>query len=123
MRAGPKMLALLLSLALAAPGAAFAQSAGDDQYVDPFADQGSQGGGGGNSGSQGGGSQGGDTSAQPPAETLVAPEPAPVAPSASAAPTTSGTAQTLPVTGLPALGLALAGVFLLACGTTLRRRV
>ena len=116
------MLALLLSLALAVPGSAFAQSAGDEQYVDPFQDpQGQDQGGGGNSGAQGGGSQG-DTETVQPAEPEVVPETAPVAPSETTAPSESTAAQTLPVTGLPALGVALAGAFLLASGMILRRR-
>jgi hypothetical protein len=122
MRPRTQMLALLLSLALAVPGSAFAQSAGDDQYVDPFQDpQGQNQGGGGNSGSQGGGSQG-DTEAVQPAQPEVAPEPAPVVPGETTAPSESTAAQTLPVTGLPLLGVALAGAFLLASGMILRRR-
>ena len=117
MRPRTQMLALLLWLALAVPGSAFAQSAGDDQYVDPFQDpQGQNQGGGGDSGSQG------DAETVQPAEPQVAPEPAPVAPSETTAPSDSTAAQTLPVTGLPALGVALAGAFFLAGGMILRRR-
>ncbi len=117
MRPRTQMLALLLSLALAVPGTAFAQSAGDDQYVDPFQDpQGQNQGGGGDSGSQG------DAETVQPAEPQVAPEATPVAPSETTAPSESTAAQTLPVTGLPALGVALAGAFLLASGMILRRR-
>jgi hypothetical protein len=120
-----RMLALVIALALALPSAALAQSAGDEQYVDPFDDsQGqqqeqatppSQGGG-----SQGG-AQGGDGTAAAPTETQVVPETPSVAPSTTGAPTVQGT-ETLPVTGLPAAALALAGAFLVAAGATLRRR-
>jgi hypothetical protein len=119
-----RILAVVVALALALPGAALAQSAGDEQYVDPFQEsQGqqqeqptppSQ-----ESGSQGGG-QGGDGTVEAPAETQVAPEvPTTTAPT-TAAPT--GGSETLPVTGLPAGALALAGALLLAAGATLRRR-
>jgi hypothetical protein len=116
-----RILAVVLALGLALPGAALAQSAGDEQYVDPFQEsQGqqqeqatppSQ-----ESGSQGG-LQGGDGTVEAPAETQVAPE----VPTTTAAPTRQGS-ETLPVTGLPVGVLALAGVLLLAAGATLRRR-
>ena len=100
--------AIAALLALAAPGAALAQSAGDDQYQDPFAgeedsqsDTGPAGGGGGS-----------PTPAAPAAPSA----PAPVA-QPSAAP-----ASTLPYTGLPALLLGGAGAALLAAGVGLRRK-
>lgn len=120
-----RILAVVLALALVLPSAALAQSAGDEQYVDPFDEsQGqqqeeaappSQ-----ESGSQGA-EQGGDGTAAPPAETQVAPEAPTTTEPTTAAPTVEGS-ETLPVTGLPAAVLALAGALLLACGATLRRR-
>jgi hypothetical protein len=108
------------ALLLAAPASAFAQSAGDEQYEDPFAGQ--------------------DQQEQPaaPAPTAepapaqpapAAPAPAPAAPSqapgAAPAPAADPAAQPaeLPRTGLDA-GLVLAlGAVLLAGGVALRLRV
>ena len=108
---------LLAAFMLALPSAAFAQSAGDEQYADPFGqtdqgDQSSSGGGGG------GGSQG------QPAQT---PAPAPAQSGDVGAATETQVAQqtdapTLPATGLPVGLLAGTGALLLAAGTTLRRR-
>jgi hypothetical protein len=63
-----RLAALAIAALLAAPGTALAQSAGDNQYQDPFGNQGS-GGGSGSSGSSGnnsgsgtsGGGQSGDS--------------------------------------------------------------
>ena len=100
------LLAALFLLAL--PPAALAQSAGDEQYADPFGE------------------------VEEPSEPSQTPEaePAP-APAEPTEPTASGeeavvsqeTAQTLPATGLPAGLMAGAGALLLAGGTGLRRRV
>jgi hypothetical protein len=102
---------LLAACLLALPSAALAQSAGDEQYADPFGQTEEP------SGSD-------DQQAQAPE-----PEPAP-------APAQSGealgqsepevapaAAPTLPATGLPAVLLAGSGALLLAGGTTLRRLV
>jgi hypothetical protein len=124
----PLVLVLALALAavaVAAPAAALAQSAGDDQYVDPFQnDNGSGNGGGDNSGSQGGGG-GGEVTTDPapsteiPEATAQDPVPTePVTPSATAA----SDGEALPRTGLPALALAAIGTFLLGGGAALRRR-
>ena len=123
MRAKTLPIALVLAAALTLPTSTFAQSAGDDQYSDPFQDpQGQDQGGGDSSGSQGGASQGGNETAQPPADQQLPAEPTTVAPSQTTdAPVDAGS-ETLPVTGLPALGVALAGMFLLAGGAALRRR-
>jgi hypothetical protein len=123
MRAKTLLLALALAAALTLPTTTFAQSAGDDQYSDPFQDpQGQdQGGGGDSSGSQGGASQGNGT-AQPPSDQQLPSEPTTVAPSQATDAAVGDGSETLPVTGLPAVGVALAGMFLLAGGAALRRR-
>jgi hypothetical protein len=100
---------LLAALMLAVPSAAFAQSAGDEQYADPF-DRPQQ-----PSGSQ-----------EAPAQTQ-APAPAPAQGGDTGAAAETQVAQqtaapTLPATGLPVGLLAGTGALLLAAGTTLRRR-
>jgi hypothetical protein len=92
-------------LALSAPASALAQSAGDDQYSDPFAGEQQD-----QQQNQAPPSSGGST-------TPVAPSaPAPVAQPASSAPAT-----TLPYTGLPALAMSGLGALLIAAGAGLRR--
>ena len=123
MRMTNRVLFLLLMLALAvpvvaAPATAFAQSAGDDQYVDPFQDDDS-----GNSGNQGNsgnsGNQGNDT---PAAEQPTAQAPADSGDTAGAtAAEEAADAGTLPRTGAPLGDLALIGVILLGGGFALRR--
>ena len=112
---------LLAAFMLALPSAAFAQSAGDEQYADPFGqtDQGDQ-----SSGGSGGGGGGGGGSQGQPAQT---PAPAPAPSGDVGAATETQVAQqtdapTLPATGLPVGLLAGTGALLLAAGTTLRRR-
>jgi len=102
---------LLAAFLLALPSGALAQSAGDEQYADPFEQQPQE-----SSGAQ--------------EEPAQAPEPAPApAQSGEAAGATQteviqqADSPTLPVTGLPAALLAGSGALLLAGGTTLRRRV
>ena len=105
-----RALAALLVLAAlaAAPSAALAQSAGDDQYSDPF--------------------QGEDAPAEQPQPEAPAEQPA--APPATAADEADGSVQAaqatsapaLPRTGLPLLAAALAGGVLLGTGAVLRRR-
>ena len=102
----------LMTLSLAAfmlvlPSAALAQSAGDEQYADPFGQVEEP-----NSGQ--------DQGAQ-----------APATPAQTTTPTTGvdpavasqETGPTLPRTGLPAVLLAGTGALLLGAGTSLRRRV
>ena len=100
---------LLLSLlALCLPPAALAQSAGDEQYADPFGQVEEP------SSSQ-------DESAQSPT-----PEPAQTGDTSGAAQTQvveQPSSPTLPATGLPVALLAGAGGLLLTSGTMLRRRV
>lgn len=105
---------LMLAAVLVLPAAALAQSAGDEQYVDPF---------------QGGQEQ----PAQPPEEAPAAPtEPAPAepAPAAPATPSAEGEvtaapaqteAPTLPQTGLPVVLILSAGYALMLAGVALRR--
>ena len=90
------------------PSAAAAQSAGDEQYQDPFADEPAQ-----------------ETPAAPPASTPApAPaQPAPATPApAPAAPATASqsAAAELPRTGADGWLLALAGLTLMAAGVALR---
>jgi hypothetical protein len=102
----------LAAFLLALPSAALAQSAGDEQYADPFGQV--------KQPNSGQGQQ-----AQTPAEPAPA-APAPATPAASsdqAVASQETAAPTLPATGLPAGLLAGTGALLLAAGTTLRRRV
>ena len=112
---------LLMALALAAPAAAFAQSAGDEQYTDPFQEE-----AGG-----GGGQQDGGQSQPEPQEPLLlrsplCPESDFTDPSAGATSAQPGSVapdstNTLPVTGLPAaLSAGLGAAFTLG-GALLRR--
>jgi len=120
MRSSAKVIFMLLTLALALPAVVHAQSAGDDQYVDPFENQGGGGGGGGGGGNNGGdnGSQNGGSDDGTTSTT------AQTAPSDTAGTTAQGTesdAATLPNTGFDLLPVALTGAFLLGAGLTLRR--
>lgn len=125
-------LAALLAAgpATALPAAAVAQSAGDEQYVDPLAP------GDGGGGEQGGdGGDGGQAPTQPQGGSGETPAPEAVAPAEPSAPATgsdlpatSGGAEgaaatTLPRTGAEAWLLALAGFALLGVGALLRPRV
>ena len=132
MRSTNLLTVLMLTLVLGAgsglaPGAALAQSAGDDQYVDPF-----QGGGDGNnnqggdgSGSQGGGGGGGgETTTTPPPTDTPETTTEGTLPSETVAPTetTAPEGAALPRTGGAVIGLAVIGALLLGGGTALRRR-
>jgi hypothetical protein len=114
MRPTWKVLVLLLALGLAVPATVVAQSAGDEQYVDPFEGQGDgNGGGGGNNGSQNGDSDNGTTTTSQ------------TTPSDTAGTTVDSTdaesGATLPRTGFALLPVALAGMFLFGTGAGLRR--
>jgi LPXTG-motif cell wall-anchored protein len=114
------VLALLLC-----PAGAFAQSAGDEQYADPFGevedreagrDQG--GGGGGNSGA------GGESGATEQTPEAAAPTGEPLASVETGVATAEEAAGAqLPRTGLPLLLLAGAGALLATGGFALRRRL
>jgi hypothetical protein len=112
-----RALSLLLMLAAVAafaamPGAALGQSAGDDQYVDPFND-----GQGDDNGQSEGDGQAQDT---PPAASQD--EPITQAPSETAsAPATRSAESKLPRTGAPLGGLLIVGAALAGGGFALRR--
>jgi hypothetical protein len=96
-------------VALAAPGAALAQTPGDEQYTDPFG------------GSQDeGAAPGNEEEAAPQPTATPAPEPAPAAPTAQAEATV---AQELPRTGTDALITLASATILLGGGVALRLRL
>jgi hypothetical protein len=105
------LLATVLLLAL--PGTALAQSAGDDQYADPFGDtqQPSDGG-------QSDGDQSVDDGGSTPQTSAPTPDPAPSAAETSA---TASDAATLPRTGFEVVLLLAAAFPLLLGGIALRR--
>lgn len=114
-----RIAALAATLALIAPASAFAQSAGDEQYQDPF---------GGDEQSQDDSSQDPDTPTSSddagsgtttPTQT---PAPTGAEPSASAA-QASPAAEQLPRTGGDVVLPAVAGFWLLLGGVALRARV
>jgi LPXTG-motif cell wall-anchored protein len=120
-----RLAALIAALTLALPGAAFAQSAGDEQYQDPFGGDQSQGSGGQ---SQGPNNQSTQTPAQSGQQGTQTAQAAPTAAPTAAAPLATTTQATAAVPQLPRTGedaglLALGGAVLLAGGVVLRRRV
>jgi LPXTG-motif cell wall-anchored protein len=138
MRRRPQRIAcLLIAALLALPAAAWGQSAGDEQYEDPFApgsgqsdDGGGDSGGdsgGGSTGTTGGGSSGssggstGGGSAGTPGGSTDASGEAPAA--QPAAQTESAPAAQLPRTGADSGVMALAGALLLVGGVALRVRL
>jgi hypothetical protein len=112
-----RLAALLVALALLAPASAVAQSAGDEQYADPFGD---------GNGSGQSNSQGGDTTPPPSSSPTTT---AQAAPTATPAPATATTVQApaptaqLPRTGGDPITPAVAGFWLLLGGVALRARV
>lgn len=103
--------ALVAVLGLSAPAAALGQSAGDDQYTDPFAGQ--------EEAQE-------EQSPQPAPAPSPAPAPAPAPTAASPTETTTAepiatVAGTLPRTGAETAWVAAAALFLIAAGTGLRR--
>ena len=99
--------ALLVAALLAAPAGALAQSAGDEQYSDPFGEV-------EDPGQENGGSNG---SSGPDTDTTVA---APAEGAADAA-TADSSGSTLPRTGFPAVLAAMLGALLLVMGAAVWR--
>jgi LPXTG-motif cell wall-anchored protein len=115
-----RLAALVAAGLLAAPATAFGQSAGDEQYEDPFAGENQEQPAGGSDEDGGGGSQ-------PAVPEPTAPAPEPTGQEPAPAPTESGPAPTpqpqLPNTGADAGAVVLAGALLLAGGIALRVRM
>ena len=116
MPARPQAILVLLLLTALLSGAALAQSAGDEQYTDPF-------GGDGQQEEQQSQTQQPETPAQPLEQPA---EPAPSAPADSSGEVAGASGESsdpsLPVTGLPALAMLVAGAGMLAAGAIVRRR-
>jgi hypothetical protein len=132
MRRATLTFLLFAGLAVLLPATSFAQSAGDEQYVDPFQNEQEGGsGGGGGGGSRGGGSEGSDTgsgtgSTSETQGTTESTPPTSTDEGGSVGGTASGSSATgsdvLPSTGLPVAAAALLGTVFLAAGIALRRR-
>jgi hypothetical protein len=120
-----RLTAAFACLTLALPAAAAAQSAGDQQYSDPFAGQTPS---GGNGGTGGGGSGGGGSAGGQGGDGTASPSPGPAAQAGQQGSSSSGSqavdaspGDTLPHTGLPVAILALLGGAFLLGGGVLRR--
>ena len=103
---GRRLATIVTTLTLALPGAALAQSAGDEEYQNPLPTP---------------------APAEPDPAPQAQPEQAQAAAPAQAdqagtAATAAAPADTLPRTGLPAGAVAAAGILLLGSGAALRRR-
>ena len=101
-----------IAAALAAPAGALAQSAGDDQYTDPFGNE---------PATPQPAPQQPSTPPASGAEGSTATADTEIAPSATDAQADGESGATLPVTGLPVVALAGAGIVLLLGGAGLRR--
>jgi LPXTG-motif cell wall-anchored protein len=110
-RTGYRIAYLLAAAALALPAAAWGQSAGDEQYEDPFAGEDQE---------QPEPTPAPDTSTSDPGVTQTA-QTAP-APTATTAQSSPAAQEELPRTGADEGLVALAGGVLLASGFALRRR-
>jgi hypothetical protein len=109
-----RLIAALLAVGLlAAPAGALAQSAGDEQYADPFGEveEPSQ---------NNGGSDGADGTPAPTAPAADPTASAPTGAEAAADPGSDG--ATLPLTGFPAAASAMLGALLLVLGASVWRR-
>ena len=123
-RLAAPLAALILTLS---PAAALAQSAGDQQYADPFGNnEQNQSGGGSSGGGGGGGSSGGGQSQGAPSSGVAGAQAQGTTGTATSSSTTGTTAQSpsgqLPSTGLDAGLVAALGAVLLLAGLALRRR-
>jgi LPXTG-motif cell wall-anchored protein len=120
-RLAAPLAAIILTMS---PAAALAQSAGDQQYADPFGNNEQNQSGGGSSGGGGGGGSGGGQGQAAPSATGVAATQAQGATGTSSA--TGSAVQSgqgeLPRTGLDAGLVAVLGAGLLLAGLALRRR-
>ena len=108
------LLLLIVAVALTAPSAAFAQSAGDEQYSDPFAEE-QDNGQGGSTGSSGDAGSTATQTTDSVTGTGTGAEDTVVEASAD-------DGAVLPVTGAPIAALAALGAGMLAGGALLRRR-
>jgi len=107
-----RLVAALAAMALlAAPASARAQSAGDEQYSDPF--------GGGDQPTQ---DQGNSNASPAPAADPAGQEPAAESSTDSATAADTGDEGTLPRTGFPIALTALLGALFLCAGASMRRR-
>ena len=119
MRISKRLTGLLLALTLCLPGAALAQSGGNDEYCDPFdgCEEGTGGSGGGNSGGGGSGSgnsgSGSGSSGSGTAGTSAA--------GAEPAQAGSDGSGTLPLTGFPLAGMVFVATAMMSGGYILRR--
>ena len=109
-------LGVLLLLAL--PATALAQSAGDEQYSDPFGKVEN-----GDGGGDGGGGGGGTVTEAPAPDTSTPAAPGETSIESTGTATTDATGAQLPRTGFPVLLLAGAGAQLALSGAALRRRL
>jgi hypothetical protein len=111
-----RLAALLgaLALSLAAPAAALAQGAGDDQYSDPF--------GSGQNDDSGSDDADGDAAEPEPSQPESVTEPPAATPAPEATASQQEPAEQLPYTGADEGLVALAGGMLLAGGVALRLR-
>jgi len=112
-----RVIVALLALVLALPSAALAQSAGDEQYGDPFGDEQAQNGGGGGASNA---NQDDGLDPEPPVDPV---DPDPVDPDpVDPDPDTNGDDPALPNTGSEPLLLAFVGLLFLMAGAGLRLR-
>ncbi len=113
-----RAIVALLALVLALPSAAFAQSAGDEQYGDPFGNEQTQDGGAGG----GNANQDDGLDPEPPVDPVdpdpVDPDPDPVDPD----PDRDGDDPALPNTGSDPRLLAFVGLLFVLTGAGLRLR-
>ena len=121
MRATRRLAAPLAALTLAAaPTAAFAQNAGDEQYADPFGNSSQS--GSGSSGSGSSGSSGSTTGTTGNSSGVAAAQQQGTPSATAAAGQSTAAAGELPRTGLDVGIVAAVGAALLLGGLALRRR-